>query len=185
MTKATIRARLIAHGWVLGYRLLRRSMRASNTSYDYVFQTRHDLYMETPITEWPGFRHKQLDRILLELEGRSCTWSCIDDCPRHPMRICSVGKMPLVRNDAHCRTPCTADHMMWIPGRFLNAVIETVVEEYRQNEYWSPHYLWPALQQRAPQTTREGVGFLFPDCKEYPIDLSCKPGLAYRPARPV
>ena len=194
----------ICDGWKHAYRLLARHEQAVNRSYDYVFHTRHDLFLDSSWADWPlaGFAYPQeqpwgqgrwadeheppvvsWNSFLFEREMRMCQTkfmgregtSCMDGMvhswpmwdyaasgPRAAenaewLRLHAPGA-PEQIDYVHPWPPkcdvCARDHIMWIPRRFLSAVIEQV-EIGR-----CAHSFIREVEQAG--VSRRDMGFLFP-----------------------
>jgi len=108
----TIRSPHFDASWANAYKLLSDHMRRRGEEYDFVLHARHDQQIEHRITEWPA----NFSNLLFEQECRHCS--------EPPGCICGSlsesGSVP--RCTGLITGVCTADHLMWIPRRFLGRV---------------------------------------------------------------
>ena len=65
-----IRSKTLADGWLQAHRFLKRHMSASNVTYDYVLQSRHDLRINRDITGWRA----NLSKLVFEESCVDCTY---------------------------------------------------------------------------------------------------------------
>lgn len=168
---ATIRSASMTDGWQKGYDLLRLYMAASGARYDYVLQARHDVYIEKALVEWPS----NFSRLLFELPGRDCKGGCQ-----------MGGVRDIEKQWPQCRNrPCHADHMMWVPQRFLPQVFRHVDVGTDWGHDFMNHIQAAAGREASDERVPHSeVGFMFPgECSEFDIDLVCNEWKTYRPRR--
>lgn len=159
-------------GWRKGHRVLLSRMEARNASFDYVLQSRHDLFIERPITTWPA----DFTKVLFEMECRkTCGGSC---------RCGTLQKRFLECDDALC----TKDHMMWTPRRHYGAIDDLMQRSFGTHSY-AHHFIQFLL--RAGRVHTSDVSYMFPpECSRegsfgnaFQTDLMCNQDNAYRPTR--
>lgn len=176
---ANVTSQSMDHGWRLGHQMLAAHMATRRVSYDFVFQARHDVYLEADMFAWPADWSKLLfEQECALLSGSSCSCGFLSDYASR-----RLGR-------------CHANHLLWIPQKYL-AVVQRAVFALGDSEtvdgmkVTSHDVIRPITRDliSAGQSSAElehSIGFMFPsECgnEVFSINLMCREWMVYRPRR--
>ena len=114
VAERTVNTIAVGHALQLAYRLLHSHMLKHKVRYDYVFHTRHDIFIERNITSWPG---ADFEYILFQPRCVECNdhQLCAHD-------VAQIGVIEAKLRDPRCSI-FTDDKILWTPRRYLPALM--------------------------------------------------------------